>query len=437
MRAIVVASLILASTGLVTGRSSAAPAGRSQPRQTRCQRGRAAQGGRGRATPVRADTPLEFTLTADFRAVNRDRNPESTKVFPATMTVARADGTMATFPLNIRTRGHVRRMLQTCAFAPLRLEFQPEQVKKTVFEGLKNIKLGTHCRDVDLFEQYVPREYSAYRLFNLLTPNSFRARLAKATYVDQSSQKPIAVRQAIFIEDDDDVAKRMEGRNVAYQKLTFRRVDQETVTLMTLFEYMIGNTDWSMYLLHNVVLTEKTSGIIYPVPWTSTTQAWSTRATPSRRNSSTSRRFAIGFIWVRVARPPTSSHLRQVPGAQAADPGAVRFDSRDGRQLPQGLAEHGAIFPDDQPAERGQARVRGHLQQPRGLKRFTTEAREEHTERGSADASPAPAAGCEWESREDKMSDRRHLVLADSRSHLSRRSRLTRRTSLRTPRSLR
>src|SRR5262245_66696208 len=54
------------------------------------------------------ETPLEFTLTADFKTVNKDRNPNSTKVFPATMTVGET-----TFPLNIRTRGHVRRMQQT------------------------------------------------------------------------------------------------------------------------------------------------------------------------------------------------------------------------------------------------------------------------------------------------------------------------------------
>src|SRR6478672_12540200 len=58
------------------------------------------------------ETPLEFTLTADFKTVNKDRNPNSTKVFPATMTIGDK-----TFPLNIRTRGHVRRMSQTCTFA--------------------------------------------------------------------------------------------------------------------------------------------------------------------------------------------------------------------------------------------------------------------------------------------------------------------------------
>ena len=211
--------------------------------------------------------PLEFTLTADFKAVNKDRNPKSTKVFPATITVAKSDGTPVTFPLNIRTRGHVRRMVQTCSFAPLRLEFDAEQIKGTVFEGHKNIKLGTHCRDADLFEQYMPREYAAYRIFNLLTPRSFRARMGKATYVDATSKATVASRMALFIEDDDDVARRMEGRILETQKLMFYKVDMETVTLMTLFENLIGNTDFSMFMLHNVVLVQTKAGTIYPVPY--------------------------------------------------------------------------------------------------------------------------------------------------------------------------
>src|SRR6478672_803015 len=43
---------------------------------------------RQRAAAERAlfasEEPIPITLIADFKAVNRDRNPESTKVFPAT-----------------------------------------------------------------------------------------------------------------------------------------------------------------------------------------------------------------------------------------------------------------------------------------------------------------------------------------------------------------
>ena len=72
---------------------------------------------------------------------------------------------------------------------------------------------------------------------------------------------------AIFIEDDEDVARRMEGRTIEQQKLVFRQVDYDTVTLLTLFEYMIGNTDMSMYLLHNVILVQTPGRVTFPVPY--------------------------------------------------------------------------------------------------------------------------------------------------------------------------
>ena len=187
--------------------------------------------------------PLPITIAADFRAVQRDRDPKSEKTFPATVTVPNEDGTIATIPIQIRTRGHSRRLRQTCDFAPLRLEFVKEQARKTVFEGHGPLKLGTHCRsDVSVFEQYVLREYTVYRLYNLLTPFSFRARLVRATYVDTVKNKTVDARYAMFIEDDDDVARRMSGRISDRLGLLFRNVHADTVQLMTLFEYMIGNT---------------------------------------------------------------------------------------------------------------------------------------------------------------------------------------------------
>ena len=130
------------------------------------------------------------------------------------------------------------------------------------------MKLGTHCRsDVSLFEQYVLREYTVYRLYNLLTPYSFRARLVRATYVDTVKNKTVDTRYAMFIEDDDDVARRMSGRISDRLGLLFRNVDADTILLMTLFEYLIGNTDMSMKLQHNVRIVETPANVVYPVPY--------------------------------------------------------------------------------------------------------------------------------------------------------------------------
>ena len=211
----------------------------------------------------RSADPLAMTLTANFRAVNGDRVPNSTKTFPATLAFPRADGTTVSVPLRIRGRGHSRR--QICSFLPLRLELPKEQTKDTVLDGHGPLKLGTHCRND--YEEFVLREYAVYRLYNLFTPRSFRARLVQMTYVDDVSKKPIGTRQGMLIEDDDDVAKRLEGRSIDLLKVTFNRVDLETVVLMSVFEYMIGNTDMSMYLQHNIRLVQTQAGQRYTVPY--------------------------------------------------------------------------------------------------------------------------------------------------------------------------
>ena len=213
----------------------------------------------------RSDTPLPVTLSADFRAVMRDRNPTSVVTFPATISFPAADGSPTTMALRIRSRGHSRRNPATCSFAPLRLEFEKPLTKGTVFDGHGALKLGTHCRKGS--EEIILREYAIYRMFNLLTPNSFRARVAKVTYMDSVTDKLVAEEAGLLIEDDDDVAKRMEGRVITLDGAVFPRLEQESLTLMMLFEYMIGNTDFSIMANHNVrlVLTQNVRRL--PVPY--------------------------------------------------------------------------------------------------------------------------------------------------------------------------
>lgn len=213
----------------------------------------------------RSDEPLPVTLASDFRAVMRDRNPKSEATFPATVSFPTNDGTIASVPLRIRTRGHSRRNPGTCSFAPLRLEFDKPISKNTLFDGHGGLKLGTHCRKGS--EEIILREYVMYRMYNLLTPRSFRARVAKMTYLDANTKKVVAEEAGLFIEDDDDVAKRMEGRVIPLEGAIFPRVDQDTLTLMMLFEYMIGNTDFSIMVQHNVRLVQTQDGRRYPVPY--------------------------------------------------------------------------------------------------------------------------------------------------------------------------
>jgi hypothetical protein len=220
------------------------------------------------ARPLFASSdPLEFSLTANFSVINKDRNPESTTRYPAVLTVAAADGAPRNIDVKLSARGHFRRMARNCSVVPLRVEFPKEGMAGTPFDGQTTLKLGTGCDDSKEYEQITLREYLPYPMFNLVTPLSFRARLARATYTDEKSKKKSAARYALFIENENDVARRNEGRIVELSRVVFKDLEDQTLTRMMLFEYMIGNTDMSIWALHNVRLVQKPDRTLLAVPY--------------------------------------------------------------------------------------------------------------------------------------------------------------------------
>jgi hypothetical protein len=211
--------------------------------------------------------PLEFTLTAPFNAINKDHNPESAKRYPAVLTVAGEKGAIKTLSVKLSARGHFRRMARNCSVVPLRIEFAKEELAGTVFEGQSTLKLGTGCDTGKEFEQYTLREYLTYPIYHMLTPLSFRARLARATYVEEGSLKKSNPRYAFFIEHENDVARRNEGRVVDLQRISFSDLEHESLTRTMLYEYMVGNTDVSIWALHNVRFVQNPERKLFVVPY--------------------------------------------------------------------------------------------------------------------------------------------------------------------------
>jgi hypothetical protein len=211
--------------------------------------------------------PIDIVITADFQTVQRDRNVDSKKLYPGTLAIAK-DGTPGPpIPIQLRTRGHVRRNPTLCEFAPLRLELPKDKVKGTVFEGHGGLKLGTHCMSEKVYEQYTLKDYLATRLHTALTPRALRTRLARVTYADTGNGKKPYTRLGILFEDVDDLAKRVEARELPVPRQLFKSVDRDQLLFMSFFQYMIGNTDYSIVKLHNIVMLDDVKGIRYTVPY--------------------------------------------------------------------------------------------------------------------------------------------------------------------------
>ena len=222
------------------------------------------RGEQARALPLFASkAPLPFTLVANFGKINRDRDSLSTTRYPGTLVVADEQGAERRIPVKLRTRGHYRLQKRVCNFVNLLVQFPDSGLKGTPFQGQKSLKLGGHCQSDQRYEDNLMKEYLAYRVFNELTDRSFRVRLSKATYVDSANGKTLDTRVAMWLENEDDVAARAGGQIREVRGALFDDVEAETLNLVTLFEYAIGNTDYSIYALHNTRLAQSPTGVLY------------------------------------------------------------------------------------------------------------------------------------------------------------------------------
>jgi hypothetical protein len=182
-----------------------------------------------------------------------------------------------TLPVKLSVRGITRRTTDTCDFPPLRVEFTSPPPPTSLFAGQRRLKLVTHCRKEASFQQYVLLEYAAYRMFNVLTPESFRVRLANVDYQGEDG-RPIVSRIGFFIEDTDDVAKRNGLKELhAPARIEVSTLGSAPAARYALFQEMIANHDWSMRAgpagddcCHNAKLiggSGLAAGAVVPVPY--------------------------------------------------------------------------------------------------------------------------------------------------------------------------
>ena len=207
---------------------------------------------------------LEVTLETDLDALEQLRRTDDKQ--PALFTYERADGSTDEYLLNVKVRGKYRR--RVCDFAPLMLKFPKKDLERRGLAKHNDIKLVTHCIDDPvLSREQVLREYLAYQLYAELTTASYRTQLVKITYRDSKSNRRMK-RWGFLIEDTDEMAERVGGLEADILNCEFAQVNQRQEDLMTAFNLMIGNQDYSVGVCRNVKLVEMRDGReSIPVPY--------------------------------------------------------------------------------------------------------------------------------------------------------------------------
>ncbi|WKW12278.1 hypothetical protein Strain138_001562 [Pseudogemmatithrix spongiicola] len=216
----------------------------------------------------RDQVPVAVTITTNLRDLTRERDSTRLRWFGAELKYADSAGNAVTLPVEVRARGHFRRQSSNCTFPPLFLRAGREARDGSLLQGNPRLKIVTPCRPASTdYQQYIFTEYKAYRSYAVIDSIHHRVRLANITYVDSLNRvRPISV-SAFFMETDEEVGDE-HALEVFEQKGALWEVfDGPHIDRIALWEYAIGNTDWSVSGLHNIVMFRDSSGAYRPVAY--------------------------------------------------------------------------------------------------------------------------------------------------------------------------
>lgn len=154
--------------------------------------------------------------------------------------------------LELRTRGNFRK--NNCYFTPLKFKIKKKKAKGTLFEGEKLLKLVLPCLKESVKNDNVIKELMAYKIYEIVSPYYFKTRLVDIEFEELKSNRSLTHNiKGFLIEDDKSVAKRIDG-NVSTRPIPPMGYDPVECVRNAMFQFMIGNTDWSATYQHNMKL---------------------------------------------------------------------------------------------------------------------------------------------------------------------------------------
>lgn len=198
-----------------------------------------------------SDEPLIWILEFDMMKFMREKDDETYQ--EATLVYRLNDTVNIRKTIELKARGFFRK--EYCSLPPIKIRFEKSGDPLGDLDKMKTLKLVTYCIYNKRYQQYVLKEYLAYKLYNLLTEQSFRVRLVKINYIDTGRRKPKEFSgYGFIIEDVDLMAERNNAMELKFMDYTIGQhlLDQDAMTRVALFQYMIGNPDWSVPNSHNM-----------------------------------------------------------------------------------------------------------------------------------------------------------------------------------------
>lgn len=206
-------------------------------------------------------SPLEIQLSYSNKELRRDTNDST---FIDVQMKYKEAGEWKMIPVKLRARGNFRRA--KCYFPPVKMKIKKSLAKGSLFEGNKKLKLVLPCMLEYNNNDNIEQELLAYKLYEKISPYHFKTRKVTIKMLEQKGDKVKEhTLDGFLIEDDELVAKRFEGK-VFERYIHPLAMDAESSVKNAFFQFMIGNTDFSVAYQHNGKLLYVDKKII-PLPY--------------------------------------------------------------------------------------------------------------------------------------------------------------------------
>ena len=211
-----------------------------------------------------SESYTDISVKADLTVLIKDKLA-SNEYMEGQFTYEPTKGVEQTLPMRIKCRGRYRRL--KCEFPPLKLKFRKDDLAAHNLNEFNELKLVTHCMgEKEVSRDLILRELLAYKIFNILSQNSLRVQLVKVNYLNTGGRPKKMKGWGILIEDADELAYRMNGEKYWRMGIPVDSFDLRQEQITALFNYMIGNADWSSEMARNLEFI-KTGEQIKVVPY--------------------------------------------------------------------------------------------------------------------------------------------------------------------------
>jgi hypothetical protein len=196
------------------------------------------------------DSLIEISLRFDLSTYFREKPRE--EYIKANLTIHGDKTDSISRDIRLKTRGVFRN--KYCTFPPIELNIKKAKFGYSDLDKISKLKLVPQCSSGKETGDYVLKEYLAYKLFNVLTDTSLRVRLLTVNYLDSEKKRKPIKQFGFFLEPVEMLTTRTNSVLIKARTLDQKSIVPRIMDRLAIFNFMIGNYDWSVPGLHNILV---------------------------------------------------------------------------------------------------------------------------------------------------------------------------------------